>query len=498
MENFLNSFLDVRWQDIVDITLISYIIFRLYVLFRGTNAFRVLIGLALLWFFQGIAVFLGLVLTSWAIQGIMAVAAIIIIVVFRNEIRNVLQAKNLKAIIWGFSHRPVNTPIEVIVDSIFDLSRRKSGALLVFPGENDLRDVAHSGIPWRGLVSKEMILSIFWHDNPVHDGAAIIRDDRITEVGVILPLSFRNDFPSSYGTRHRAAVGLAEKTDALSIMVSEESGNVLAVKDSEVKHIRDKRDLALILQKHVGITEKQGGYQKREKLEVGIAALVCVLLVTSVWHSFSRGLESLTSLEIQIEYMNRDPRMEILDTSINAVNLRLSGSGALIKSIRPEQIKVTLDLSKAVIGDNSFTITNENVSHPPGIFLRDIKPQAVSVMLDILSKKELPIQVDWVGKSPEHLIITSARLDPDKIEVIGGSRILEDISTIYTEKVPLDTIKTTGPIRARLALNPASLKIAPGSQEEILVEVMTGRRNRVKQSTPKGGDPESQSKESGP
>ncbi|MFH0974519.1 MAG: DisA protein, partial [Spirochaetota bacterium] len=102
MNNFLSFFSNIRWQDIVDISLNSYILFRFYILFQGTNAFRVLIGIAFLWFFQRLAFSLGLIITSWAIQGITAVAALIIIVVFRNEIRSVLQAKNFKTILWGF------------------------------------------------------------------------------------------------------------------------------------------------------------------------------------------------------------------------------------------------------------------------------------------------------------------------------------------------------------------------------------------------------------
>ncbi len=103
MEKLLHVFNDLGWQDVVDIGLNSYILFRFYVLFRGTYVFRVLIGLTMLWFFQQIAAYLGLIVTSWVIQGIVAVAALIIVVVFRNEIRTVLQAKNLKTILWGFT-----------------------------------------------------------------------------------------------------------------------------------------------------------------------------------------------------------------------------------------------------------------------------------------------------------------------------------------------------------------------------------------------------------
>ena len=115
MDGLINFLYTLRWQDIVDITLTSYILFRFYVLFRGTNVFRILIGMTILWFFQRIAVFLGLIVTSWVVQGVAAVAALIIIVVFRNEIRSVLQARNLKSILWGFTSKTVIPTIEILV-----------------------------------------------------------------------------------------------------------------------------------------------------------------------------------------------------------------------------------------------------------------------------------------------------------------------------------------------------------------------------------------------
>ena len=105
MDTLVHLLTDMRWQDIADIILNSYILFRLYVLFRGTYVLRVLIGLALLWFFQRIAISLGLIVTSWLAQGIIALAAFIIIVVFRNEIRSVLQAKNFKSIFWDSTNK---------------------------------------------------------------------------------------------------------------------------------------------------------------------------------------------------------------------------------------------------------------------------------------------------------------------------------------------------------------------------------------------------------
>ena len=470
---FLNS---IRWQDIVDIALNSYILFRLYVLFRGTNVFRVLTGITLLWILQRIAAAIGLIVTSLAFQGIIAFTALIIIIVFKDEIRSVLQTKNLKTILWGLHYKTIKTPIEIVIESIYELSHRRIGALLVFPTIEDLKEFTQSGITWNGQISKEMILSIFWHDNPVHDGAVIIKGDRITEVGVILPLSKRSDLPSYYGTRHRAAAGLAEQTDALVVVVSEERGKVVVAREDRIIDIHDNLELEQILRDHVGVSTLPDASRKKENFRLGLAAVLSFLFVSGVWFSFARGLESLGTLEIPIEYMNRRPKMQILETSINDVSLNLSGSGTLIKSIRPEQVNVRLDLSKAVVGTNTFTITPENITLPPGVLLKKVTPQTVKVTLDVSVEKNLPIQADWIGKLPEGLILESVTITPEKVKIIGAKNILNKITTIYTEKIQLDTIKKSGAITVKPALSPASLKVDPGSTDKITLTYIVKQR----------------------
>ncbi len=477
MNHFFTFITTIRWQDAVDIILNSYIVFRLYVLFRGTIVFRVLIAIAVLWFFQRSAVSLGLIVTSWAIQGITAAAALLIIVVFRNEIRSVLQTKNLKTILWGTSRKGIETPLEVIVESIYDLARKNIGALIVFPGKEDLKEYIHSSISWGGTLSKEMLASIFWPDNPVHDGAVIIQGNQVKEVGAILPLSHRQDLPSHYGTRHRAAAGLSENTDALVIVVSEERGSVSFAKGSRMEGIKGKEELYPLLHQHFGMEQQQARYLKGRKLEPGIAALISVLFISAVWFSFTRGQDTLVTLEVPIEYINRDPKMEIIETSVNTVQLQLSGSGALIKSTRPEQIRVRADLAKALSGSNTYSITRENITLPPGLTLIDIDPPAVKVRLDVMIKKTLPIQVDWVGQLREDLILTAVKVIPESIEVIGGSRILENISTIYTEQVPLDSIERSGNMTVKLALRPASLKTSPESKDRVSIEYVIKKRS---------------------
>jgi uncharacterized protein (TIGR00159 family) len=478
MNSFLAFVFSIRWQDIIDVLLNSYILFRLYVLFRGTNVIRVLAGIALLWIFQRMAVALGLIVTSWAMQGIIAGATLLIIIVFRNEIRSVLQAKKLRALLWEFPQKSELTPIDAIVQGVYELARQRIGALMVFPGKEDLDEVIRGGLDWGGQVSKEMLVSVFWNGNPAHDGAALIQGNRVTRVGGILPLSLRDDLPTYYGTRHRAAAGLAEQTDALVIVVSEERGAVAAVKGNVFTPVRDNVALEKILAEHLGMAREQGDHlaQQRERKELTIAAAICVFCMAGVWFSFAKGMETLTSIEVPLEYLNRDAQTQIHSTSVNTVRLHLSGSAALIGSLRLDQVKVKLDLSSAVSGQNSYTLSSENIVLPPGLRLNRIEPSEVKVSLDVPATKEVAVQVDWVGALPPGLILENAAVTPGKVKVMGARRVLDRLETVYTEKVPLDNLKSSGQLNVGLVLQPRALKIAEGSRDKVEVSYAVGRR----------------------
>ena len=473
----------IQWQDVLDIAFVSYILFRLYVLFRGTYVSRVIVGLAFIWCVQKIAQYLGLVVTSWILQNVIAVSALIIIIIFRNEIRSVLQAKNLRAIFWSAPRKVDVTPLEVTIDSVFRLSRHKTGALIVFQGKEDIDDVVRSGVLLNGDISHEIITSIFKTQSPVHDGAVIIRKGRIYKMGTILPLSRQEGLPSYYGTRHRAALGLAEAVDSLVIVVSEERGDIAVALDGRMTDIKDRFELNGMLEKYLDILPKQPDEYSGQRVQTVIAAVVSILFVTAVWFSFSRGFESMMTLKIPVEYTKRAPRMEILETSVNSVNLKISGSGSLIRATRPEQVQVKLSLEKAVAGRNTFTITEENVSLPPGVVLKQVDPQVVEVFLDVIGVKELPVQVDWSGKLADGLVLTYVAVFPNKIKLSGGLKILDSLATVYTRKVPLETISGSGTIRTGLALDSTSLKRVSGAGQKVEIRYRTKERAARKKST---------------
>jgi hypothetical protein len=291
-------------------------------------------------------------------------------------------------------------------------------------------------------------------------------------VGVILPLSHRDDLPSFYGTRHRAALGLAERSDALVLVVSEERGTVSAARNSQMHEVKSKEEVLGIIENHTGATISWG-HTRKDRVELCLAAVFSVFLIIAVWSTFTRGQDAMISMDIPVEYMNRPPEMEILHTSVNVVRLEISGSGALLRRIQPEQVSVKLDLSKGILGSNPFSITPENISLPPGVLLRDVKPPVVDVTLDMTMKKDLPVQVDWIGKLQDPYVIAQVTIDPPRVQVSGSARILSAISVIYTEKISVDSINRSGTLNAKLVPSPPSLKLG---QDKVTIEYVVKER----------------------
>jgi diadenylate cyclase len=468
--------LAIRWQDVVDILLNSYILFRLHILFRGTNTFRVLIGIAFLWFFQRIALTMGLIVTSWAFQGITAAAALIIIVVFRNEIRTVFHAQNWQALLWGLPKHTVQSESDLLSSTFFALADKRIGAILVFPGKEDLSELIYGGILWNGDVSAEMITSVFWPGNPAHDGAAVIAGKKITTVGSILPLTNRMDLPTSWGTRHRAAAGLAERSDALVVIVSEERGDVLAAKGTAITKIKTPQKMKTILQAHTDIKKTTETGIRSEAFKLAMVAALSLVLVTSAWISFSRGRDTLISLDVPVHYLNLGSDFEIVDSSANTVKLHLSGFSTLINALRPDQIAVKLDLGRVTNGSNTFQIGDKDVSLPPGITLTGMSPSRVDVVLDAKATRTLPVQVDWVGSLPRGIIVSGVHLEPATLSITARRGLIGELKTIYTEKVPLDTITGSGQVKVKPVLED-SIRLAENEKEVVVIHYEVKKRD---------------------
>ncbi len=213
-----------RWiLDILDIALVSLILYRLLLIIKGTKAAQMLIGLGILLLASLASRYLELFTIDWIVQSFLAQIVIAIIVLFQPEIRRAL-AHMGEAQFLTFTKAEELKSLEEIVRAAVSLANRKIGALIVIERDTSLKDFVEVGTLLDAKVSKELLLSIFHPTSPIHDGAVIIKGNRIAAAGCFLPITLSSELSKSLGTRHRAGIGLTEETDAVALIVSEETG----------------------------------------------------------------------------------------------------------------------------------------------------------------------------------------------------------------------------------------------------------------------------------
>jgi len=216
----------LRWQDLVDITLMSIILYRLLLIIKGTKAAHMLMGLGVLLLASLLSRYFDLYTVDWLIQSFWAQIVIAIVILFQPEIRRALAQMGETQFFWTITSAEELKSLEEIVRATIALANRKIGALLAIERDTSLRDFVEIGTPLDAKVSKEVLLSIFHPTSPIHDGAVVIKGNRIIAAGCFLPITMGPDISKALGTRHRAGLGLSEETDAVVIIVSEETGTV--------------------------------------------------------------------------------------------------------------------------------------------------------------------------------------------------------------------------------------------------------------------------------
>jgi uncharacterized protein (TIGR00159 family) len=239
-----NSFDPVR--DTLDVLVVAVGIYWLLLLIRGTRAIQILVGLGTLIALRVAADFLELLTLAWLLDNFLASAVLIIIVLFQADIRRAL-ARVGRGFFPRLSERQESQIVEEVVRTCQTLSGRRSGALIVLERRTGLDDQIEAGVALDANVTKELLTSIFASTSPLHDGAVVIQNGRVSFAGSILPLTLRTDLPEGVGTRHRAAVGITEETDAVVIVVSEETGAISVVMGGQMNRGLDAPRLRVAL-----------------------------------------------------------------------------------------------------------------------------------------------------------------------------------------------------------------------------------------------------------
>lgn len=244
----IDSLLSMTWIDVLDILIVAFIIYRTMLLIKGTRAEQMLLGLAMIVIIYFLSQWAGLLTLRWILNNFLSSLILIIIVIFQHDIRRAL-AQIGRPSILGTSHKAGKIhELEELIKATFTLARERIGALMVLERNVGLKEYVEMGREVDAKLSSEMLLSIFHPSSPLHDGAVIIREERIVAAGSFLPLSTNPYIDKTLGTRHRAGVGITEETDAVVIIVSEERGEVSLAIDGMIRQNLDLPTLRKALQ----------------------------------------------------------------------------------------------------------------------------------------------------------------------------------------------------------------------------------------------------------
>ena len=258
MNNFIRDYLvklyipRITWTEIIEIVIIAFVIYNVMVWIKNTKAWVLLKGIIIVVIFALIAYILNLKTILWIAGKTISVGIIALVIIFQPELRRALEQLGRKKILFGLfrfndgrekGERFSSKTAEEIVRACFDMGAAYTGALIVIEQDMVLEEYEKTGITVDGLVTSQLLINIFEHNTPLHDGAVIIRGDRVVAATCYLPLSDNNNLNKALGTRHRAGVGISEVTDSMTIIVSEETGKVSVAVGGELIHDIDADSL---------------------------------------------------------------------------------------------------------------------------------------------------------------------------------------------------------------------------------------------------------------
>ena len=372
-----------RIQDLLDILFLTVLAYYLYLWFRGTKAFNALVGLLLLGVVFTVAQTWGLFLTTWVFQIFWQVLVILLIILFQSEIRQVLEKVDpLQA--FGLRKRIVpGRWVQSFSEGVFSLAERRIGALLIIERNDRVGQWLTGGQELEGEPNREVLMTIFQKESPLHDGAAVVRNGRVIRIACYLPLSCDENLPKEWGTRHRAAMGISEKSDAIVVVVSEERGGVTFLFQKKATPVVSPEQLSHHVQETLQpVSASRESWKerivplltRRWKAKAGTLALVLAM-----WLLLAGQQNFEVALFIPIELKNVPAHMEIVEPLNPKVRVRVRGLRKDAGTLSEKNVHVELDLSGADAGRRVFPITREQILLPnERVAIVNIEPPQVT------------------------------------------------------------------------------------------------------------------------
>jgi diadenylate cyclase len=389
----INPFPTITFAEVVDIIFVAVLLYTAIVWARQTRAAFVVRGILILGGIYIIARYLDLQMTAWVFQGFFAIFLIMIVVIFQEELRQFFE----RIAVWSLARKRVpalgSHTSDILVRTLSDLAKEHVGALIVIRGNDPLERHITGGIPLDGKLSGPLLKSIFDPHSPGHDGAVLVEQDSITRFAAHLPLSKNLTQLSNVGTRHSAALGLAELTDALCIVVSEERGTISFARDGKLREVENLQQLGAVIDSFLRTkfpSTQQSNLSLQFFRENWIAKAISLSLAIGFWYIFVPGSKTVQvsyRIPVSVENLPADLRVEEIEPPV--VNATFSGPRRAFYLFDARKIRVAIDVSMADLGRRTFNISEQNIRYPKELTLQELNPSTLKLFV-----KKVPAAAD--------------------------------------------------------------------------------------------------------
>lgn len=410
---------ELRWQDAVDVALLTLLLYRVYAWLRGTVALQVAVGMLTLVVTSYAANELGLVLSAYLLQAVSAVSVLVTVVIFRDEIRRALTRASPLRLLRRARPPAPRRDFTAVAESLFTLARKHVGALVVVVRRDPLRDHATGGTALDALVSGPLVEAIFHKESPLHDGALIIDSDRVVRAGAFLPLA-QGELPGRFGTRHSAAIGLSEVSDAIVVAVSEERGEVSMAEGGTLTPLANASALARRLAQLAGPAPAPPPRRRAAARDAVIGAVIFVAVVAA-WNVVAnqRGVTEEVLVAVELRGAPATSRLEVVPAE---VTLRLRGPRRNLVGLGRSDVHAWADVAGLKGGNAELLVVGTAAE---GVQVAAVTPTHVT----LLERRTLRIEPDGPGRS------RVVRIDPPEVTLVGKSSAWKGITSVKTRPI---------------------------------------------------------------
>lgn len=469
--------------DVLDMVLVSAVIYMILAWLRGSipesATRRIFVAAPIAAILYILVRVFDLYLLETLVRVLFIVMLIVAVVVFQSDIRRMFD----RAVTLAGSGRRTpakdgSSAIDIITEAASKMAEMRIGALIAIRGREPLDSHIHGGIKLGGYITQPLLFGIFHPETPGHDGAVIVERDRVLRFAVHLPLAPDVPEVSRFGgTRHAAALGLAEESDAMVVVVSEERGTIGVAQhgslmpDIDASELKGKLEAFWAEHYRPHEVARLSWWKRRSMQTATVSVMLSVLFWLLVVYSPNTVIRTL---EVPIEIRNL-PQGWSLDGDIpSEAEVVLSGPEQVFRRLNAPDLAISIDASNPETGAREIVIAEDDLNLPAGVDLNRVEPQVVEVSFYRQKTVRVPVQVRTKGSFPAGLTLSSLRSEPDSILVMIPEDETVPEGAVHTQEIDLSAITGDTEVRTRLVL-PEHASLPTGATSEVLVHVDISR-----------------------